>query len=45
MTDIQVLSVGHSLNVDFARTGIVHSVFARAVNLGHVRGDVDDACG
>lgn len=33
MTDIQVLSVGHSLNVDFARTGIVHSVFARAVNL------------
>jgi len=30
---IQVLSVGHALDADLAGFGIVHSVFARAVNL------------
>ena len=30
---IQVLSVGHALDTDSAGFGIVHSVFARAVNL------------
>src|SRR6516164_1721374 len=30
---IQALSVGHALDVDSAGFGIVHSVFARAVNL------------
>ena len=30
---IQALSVGHALDADFAGFGIVHSVFARAVNL------------
>src|SRR5262245_13828422 len=30
---IQALSIGHALNADSAGLGVVHSVFARAVNL------------
>ena len=33
MKGIQAISVGHAVNVDTAAVGIVHSVFARAVNL------------
>ena len=33
MTGLQALSVGHSLEFDFARTGVVHSVFAGTANL------------
>jgi hypothetical protein len=33
MTDLQALSVGHALNVEIARSGVVHSVFAGAANL------------
>jgi hypothetical protein len=33
MTDIQAKVIGHALNVASPHTGVVHSVFARAVNL------------
>ena len=36
MTGLQALSVGHSLEFDFARTGVVHSVFAGTANLDSV---------
>ena len=32
MAAIQALTVGHALDLESARTGVVHSVFARAVN-------------
>lgn len=39
MVRIQALSVGHALDVNSAGVGVIHSVFARAVNV-EIRGDL-----